>query len=119
MKIISFLLERIRLMNYLTLNEEVLLLAIWSLKDNSYAVSIRDKVIEMTGKSLVYGTLYNSLDYLLKKGYVNSRRGEPTAERGGKSKVYFSLTPEGVTALERTREFHRAIWEGIDRLAVE
>ena len=106
-------------MNYLTLNEEVLLLAITSLKDDAYPVSIRDRVIEMTGKKIVYGTLYNSLDYLLKKGYVDSRKGEPTAERGGKSKVYFSLTKEGVAALERTREFHREIWKGVDKLAIE
>jgi len=104
-------------MKYLTLNEEVLLIAIRKLGDNAYPVSIRDEVIKMTKKNVVYGALYNSLDYLLKKGLVNSRRGEPTPEKGGKSKVYFSLTPDGVKALQKTREFHESIWEGLEEIA--
>ena len=106
-------------MGYLTLNEEVLLLAIWHLKKDAYPVTIRDKVISMTKKNIVYGTLYNSLEYLLKKGYVTSEKGEPTSERGGKSKVYFSLTKEGILALQKTKEFHQEIWDGVTGLAVE
>jgi DNA-binding PadR family transcriptional regulator len=104
-------------MKYLTLNEEVLLLAIWKLKDNAYAVSVRDKVIEMTKKNVVYGTLYNSLDYLLKKRLVTSRKGEPTAERGGKRKIYYTLTTEGLSALKASREFHQTIWEDVTDIA--
>ena len=106
-------------MKYLTLNEEILMLAIWKLKDNAYPVSIREEVIKMTKKDLVYGTLYNSLDYLLKKGFAASKKGDPTSERGGKSKIYFSLTKDGIAALERTRELHNEIWSGIDSLAVK
>ena len=104
-------------MKYLTLNEEVLLLAIFKLKGNAYPVSIRDEVIRMTNKSVVYGALYNSLDYLLKKGYVRSEKGDPTPEKDGKSKVYFSLTGDGIKALERNKEFHSNIWEGIESLS--
>ena len=35
---------------YLTLNEEILLLAIWKLGDNAYPVSIRKEVINKTQK---------------------------------------------------------------------
>ncbi len=113
-------------MGVLTLNEEVLLLAILKLKDNAYPVSIRKQVIEMTKKNVVYGTLYNSLDILLKKGYVTSKRGDPAPERGGKSKIFFSLSNNGITALKQTIEFHRTIWEdageqtlGLNNMAME
>ncbi|MCP4726574.1 MAG: PadR family transcriptional regulator [bacterium] len=104
-------------MKYLTLNEEVLLLAILRLKDNAYPVSIREKVIEMTKKDVVYGTLYNSLDHLQKKGYISSEKGDPTPERGGKSKIYFNLTVSGLTTLKNTIEFHESIWKGVEELS--
>jgi len=106
-------------MSYLTLNEEIILLAIIRLKDNAYPVSIRDKVIEMTGKDVVYGTLYNSLDNLLKKGYINSSKGEPTSERGGKRKIYFSLTDTGLSGLRNTIDFHRTIWSETDTISFD
>ncbi len=105
-------------MNSLTLKEQVLLLAIWQLNDNAYPVSIREKVIESTGKNVVYGTLYNSLELLLKKGYVTSRKGEPTSERGGKSKIFFILTGEGISALQNSKQFYETLWLGIDTSAL-
>ncbi len=101
-------------MKYLTLNEEILLLAIWKLKDNAYPVSIREEIMKMTKRNPVYGTLYRSLEYALNKKLVVSRRGEPTAERGGKGKLFFSLTKAGITALLATRELQNSIWENIN-----
>ncbi len=106
-------------MKYLTLNEEILLLAIWKLKDNAYPVSISEEVTKMTRRNLVYGTLYRSLDYALKKGLVVSRRGEPTAEPGGKGKLFFSLTKQGIVALLSTRELQNSIWKGINIFSFE
>ena len=106
-------------MKYLTLNEEILLLAIYKLKDNAYPVSIREEVIKMTKRNLVYGTLYRSLDYALKKKMVVSMRGEPTAERGGKGKLYFKLTKQGISALLTTKELHDSIWKKINVISLE
>ena len=106
-------------MNLLTLNEEVLLLAIWKLKGNAYPVSIRDEVMKMTKRNLVYGTLYRSLDYAQKKGYVISKRGEPTAERGGKGKLFFNLTRDGINALLKARELPQSIWDDINIISLE
>ena len=100
-------------MEILTLNEEILLLTILRLKENAYGVTIMQKMMETTGKKIVYGTLYNSLDVLVRKGYVLTHKGEPTAERGGRSKVYYRLTETGKEALRQSREFHASLWEGI------
>ena len=106
-------------MAMLTINEQILLLAIWRLGENAYGVTIRDKVIEISGKKIVYGTLYNSLDKLVKKGYVRTTRGEPSPERGGRSKIYYMLTRDGATALRKSKELHESLWRGISDIAIE
>ncbi len=100
-------------MRELTIPEQTLLLTIWRLKDDAYGVSIRKKTEEVTGKDIIYGTLYNMLDQLVRKAFVVKWRGEPTAERGGRSKIYYRITDEGVRALEAARELQRSLWDGI------
>ncbi|MCK5146121.1 PadR family transcriptional regulator [bacterium] len=100
----------------ITLNEQILLIAIWKLADEAYGVKIQNLLSEHTGKEVAYGTLYNNLDKLIKKGYLNSRMGEPTAIRGGKRKAYYSLTLEGKKALQAARELQAQLWSGIPNM---
>jgi len=100
-------------MKKLTINEEIFLIAIWYLKDDAYGVRIREKIKALTGTSLLLGTLYNTLDQLIKKGYVSTRKGEPTFQRGGHNKVYYSITKEGQVALRKARELHETLWKEI------
>ena len=93
------------------------MIAIWHLKENAYGVKIREKVIELTGKQMVFGTLYNNLDGLVKKGYVNTRKGETGPDRGGNIKVFYSLTDEGNRALHESRELQESLWAEIPRTA--
>ncbi|MFC1724470.1 PadR family transcriptional regulator [candidate division KSB1 bacterium] len=100
-------------MKFLTLNEEILMLSIWKLGDEAYGVKILDQYSSATGKAIVMGTLYNSLDYLVKKGFISTHRGEPTPERGGKRKVFYSVTKSGLEALKATKDLHESVWEDI------
>jgi DNA-binding PadR family transcriptional regulator len=100
----------------ITVLEEIILTTIFRLKDEAYGVSIRQKVSEITKKDIIYGTLYNTLDQLLRKGYVRKRLGKPTPQRGGRSKIYYSLTAKGAKALQNARELHQKIWDGISEL---
>ena len=103
-------------MKRLTINEQIFLIATYHLKDEAYGVKIRKKIIELTGSSILYGTLYNTLDSLVKKGYVITRKGEPTFQRGGHNKVYYSLTNEGLVALQRAKELQETLWVGLPKL---
>jgi len=100
-------------MRTLTIPEEILLTAILRLKDNAYGVVIRKKVAEVTGRDIAYGSLYNILAQVLRKGYVRKDRGVPTSERGGRSKIYYRVTPQGIAALQEARRLQRLIWEGL------
>ena len=100
-------------MKKLTVNEEIFLVAIFRLGDEAYGVRIREMIKELTGETLLFGTIYNTLEYLLRKNYVVSEKGESTPKRGGNRKVYYDLTEEGKTALNRARELKNKLWEGI------
>ena len=97
-------------MKRLTINEQIFLIAIYHLRDEAYGVKIRKKITDLTGSSLLFGTLYNTLDSMVKKGYVVTRKGEPTPQRGGQNKVYYSLTKEGLVSLQKARELQKSLW---------
>ncbi len=104
-------------MRELTKAEEILLLAIMRLKDNAYGVAIKRHIQENTGKDLPYGTLYFILEQLTKKGYVKRFTGESKPERGGRSRIYYTLTSEGNMALKHAYKMQQKIWSGYTELA--
>jgi DNA-binding PadR family transcriptional regulator len=101
-------------MGILTLKEETILIALLKLGGEGHGPSLRDELIALSGKSVVYGTLYNSLEYLIRKGYVRSKRGEPTPERGGKAKSLYRITRKGREALLETKNLREHMWKGLD-----
>ena len=99
-------------MKELTKAEETLLLAILRLKDNAYGVAIKQHIKNATGKALPYGTLYFILEQLTKKRFVKRFTGESKPERGGRSRIYYSLTAEGSKALKQAYKMQQKIWNG-------
>jgi DNA-binding PadR family transcriptional regulator len=103
-------------MKELTKAEETLLLAILRLKNNAYGVAIKQNIQKTTGKALPYGTLYFILEQLRKKGYVKRFTGESKPERGGRSRIYYSLTSEGSKALKHAYKMQQKVWNGYAEL---
>ena len=98
--------------------EQIVLLAVLRLGEDAYGVPIREDIERRTGRSLTVGALYRTLDRLESKGYLSSSFGEPTAERGGRSRRYFRVRPIGLRTLRASRDALAAMWEGLDRKAV-
>jgi DNA-binding PadR family transcriptional regulator len=94
--------------------EELLLLAVARLKDEAYGVPIMEMVESEAKRRASIGAIYTTLDRLEAKGFVASRQGEPTAERGGRAKRYFALTGSGVMALENAEAARARLRRGID-----
>jgi DNA-binding PadR family transcriptional regulator len=93
--------------------EEFTLLAIRALGDGTYAVPVQEYVERATGRGVSMGAIYAALTRLEDKGFVRSAMGEATAQRGGKPKRHFWVTPLG---LKTARELHRVrerIWNEI------
>ena len=96
--------------NELTKAEELVLLTVMRLKDQVYGVTIKTSIKETSGKTMPYGTLYFLLDKLTLKGLVEKQIGEPTAQRGGRAKTFYSTTSEGIDALKAAFEQQSRIW---------
>lgn len=103
-------------MKELTLLEQMILAAIIALEQDAYGVSIRRAVEKLTGKRLMYGTLYNALDQLVRKDYVAKTKGATSSARGGRPRIYYALTPDGKSALKASYNLQRAIWDSIPEI---
>jgi len=90
--------------------EQAVLLALVSLKDEAYGVSIRNELERQLGRSVSLGAVYTTLDRLLVKGLVNTHLGEPTSERGGRAKKFFTIDRRGVEALRHARHAAQTLW---------
>ena len=58
--------------------------------------------------------VYKTLDRLEGKGAVRSHVGEPTAERGGRAKRVYQVTPPGLRALRASLSAVRRMSAGLD-----
>lgn len=96
--------------------ELILLLAVMRLGEQAYGVPISAEIESHTGRDVALSSVYAALERMSEKGFVTSSQGEPTAERGGRAKRYFQMTPEGIRAVKRTRAALTKLWSGIPRL---
>jgi DNA-binding PadR family transcriptional regulator len=81
--------------------EELVLLAIQNLGSDAYGVPIRELLEERTQRRVTVGALYTTLSRLEDKGYISSRKGEITPERGGRPRMYFQIEAPGHLALSQ------------------
>jgi PadR family transcriptional regulator PadR len=94
--------------------EHIVVLALLRLADQAYGVTVRQEIEVRTGREVSIGAIYATLDRLEMKGYVKSHLGDPTPERGGRSKRFFHVTAKGVAAVNRTHRALRRMTEGLD-----
>lgn len=100
-------------MDLLSRTEEIVLLAVYRLDGNAYGVTIRSEVEANTGINLSVGAVYVPLERLTKRGLLQAHTGEPTPERGGRSKRYYQITADGLAALREVQRLHLAMWSNL------
>jgi PadR family transcriptional regulator, regulatory protein PadR len=100
--------------DYLGEFEHIVLLGLLRLGDRAYGVTVRQEIEARTAREVSIGAIYATLDRLQAKGYVKSRLGEPTSERGGRSKRFFQVTAKGLTAVNRTHRTLERLTDGLD-----
>ena len=82
--------------------ELLVLLAVLRLRDRAYGVPILEDIRDRTRRDVSRGSVYVTLDRLVRKGHLKSFLAEATPERGGRPKRYYELTPAGAAALRQT-----------------
>ena len=100
--------------DYLGEFEHIVLLALLRLEDTAYGVTVRREIQLRIEREVSIGAVYATLDRLEAKGYVKSFLGDPTPERGGRSKRFFRVTPKGLAAVNRTQHALQTMTEGVN-----
>lgn len=105
--------------NLLGPHEQVVLLAIVHIGEGAYGMTIRREVEQRAQRRLSIGSVYTTLERLQRKGYVQSRLGDRTTERGGRAKRLYRITARGERALKESCDLLRRMtrdleleWEG-------
>jgi PadR family transcriptional regulator len=96
--------------SYLGEFEQMVLLAVARLKDQAYGMRLRAEIRDRTGRSVSIGAMYATLDRLVSKGYLRAR----DTDASGRARRYFSLTADGVAALEAARALQTRMWSGVE-----
>jgi DNA-binding PadR family transcriptional regulator len=94
--------------------ELLVLLAILRLGDDAYGVTIREELETETSRNITLGTVYKTLGRLQAKGYLETRIGPPTRQRGGRRKKLYSLTEVGREAAQRSLADLRRMMRGLE-----
>jgi PadR family transcriptional regulator, regulatory protein PadR len=97
--------------------ELVAMVAILRLDNRAYGVAISREIADVTGREVALASLYVTLDRLDSKGLVVSELGDPSPERGGRAKRYFSLTPRGRREVRDAQRILTSLWRDIPSLA--
>lgn len=96
--------------------EQIVLLAILRLQDDAYGVTIREEIHACTGRVVAPGAIYTTLERLEQKDLVTVREGEPTAQRGGRARRLYRLTPAGRNALTAAQLAFQQLLRGLNLL---
>lgn len=96
--------------------EHLVLLAILRLGQEAYGITILDEVSARSGRDVSRATVYVALKRLEQKGFVSSRLGESTPERGGRAKRYYRMKPAGLKALRESRAMFLGLWRDVEPL---
>lgn len=99
--------------------EEIALLVIGILGDNAYGVTILEEIERQTKHRPSVGALHSALYRLEKKGFVNSYEAGATAQRGGRRKRYYTITPLGKKTLVHAHNLRSMMIKLIPNLSIE
>jgi DNA-binding PadR family transcriptional regulator len=95
----------------------MVMLAVMRLGREAYGVPIAAEIADKTGREMLQGSVYATLERLEAKGLVTSHLGEATPQRGGRAKRYFKLTAEGVRQVREAQRALEALWIGLPQSA--
>jgi PadR family transcriptional regulator PadR len=97
--------------------EEVILLLVGILGEEAYAFKIAEEFESQTHRSVSIGAVHSTLTRLDDKGFLTSKMGKSTAERGGRRKRIYTITASGRKVLVTSRNFRVSLWSQFPEFA--
>lgn len=97
--------------------EELVLLMVAAHHDEAYGVLIVESLEKKLGKKVNISAVHVALKRLEDKGFVKSRFGGITEERGGRRKKFYVITAQGKKVLDAQFELRTSIYQQIPKLS--
>ena len=97
--------------------EELVLLMVAALHGEAYGVAILESLEEKLQKKLNVSAVHVALKRMEDKGFVKSRFGGVTAERGGRRKKFYVVTALGKRVLDTQYELRNSIYKLIPKMS--
>jgi DNA-binding PadR family transcriptional regulator len=97
--------------------EELVLLMVAAQHDKAYGVSILEGLEEELEKSLNISAIHVALKRMEDKGFVKSKFGGITEERGGRRKKYYVITALGKKMLDGQYALRNGIYKRIPKIS--
>ncbi len=106
-------------MNQLTLGEfeELVLLMTAALYDEAYGVAILENLELRQQKKMNISAVHVALKRLEEKGFVKSRFGGITGDRGGRRKKFYTITSLGKKMLDAQYALRASIYHEIPKIS--
>jgi PadR family transcriptional regulator PadR len=98
--------------------EEIVLLSVAILAQEAYGVSVTLEIEKQTTRTVGFNNVHTTLQRLEEKGFLSSRMGGATTERGGRRKRFFKLTVAGGRALKDVRDTRAQLWKALPPQAI-
>lgn len=97
--------------------EELVLLMVGALHDEAYGVAITEHLEEQLKKKVNISAVHVALKRMEDKGFVKSRFGGITADRGGRRKKFYVITAFGKRTLDSQYALRTGIYKQIPKIS--
>ena len=97
--------------------EELILLTVAAQHDQAYGVSIKESLEEQLDRKVNISAVHVALKRMLEKGYVDSRYGGITNDRGGRRKKFYVITMVGKRMLDKQYELRTSMYKKIPNIS--
>ena len=101
---------------YLGEFEELILTLVAALQEDAYGAAIADEIEKKLNREITLSAVHVTLYRLEDKGYIKSKVGGATNERGGRRKRIFSVTSAGMAMLKAMQESRLSLWNMVPSL---
>ena|SRR5689334_15967740 len=97
--------------------EELVLLSVATQHDQAYGVSILESLEDELGRKLNVSAIHVALKRMEEKGFVKSRVGGITEDRGGRRKKFYVVTALGKKLLDTQHELRNSMYKRIPKIS--
>jgi DNA-binding PadR family transcriptional regulator len=103
---------------YLGEFEELVLTMVGVLQDDAYGAAICDEIEAKMKRDVNLSAVHVTLYRLEDKGFIKSKVGGATKERGGRRKRIYTITSAGLAMLRTLKESRTELWKMIPQLKI-